>query len=93
MVKLTHTWKFDTEEEKEEFVLAKGEFVSTINHRGLTKPSDFWYIAAIHASAMLKFVKATDLNKSSMESKNPRDMSAFLKKLKENDETETLLYV
>ena len=44
----------------ESSVLAKEEFVSAISRGGLTKPSDYLYIASVHAAALSKFIFASE---------------------------------
>ena len=66
---------------------AKEEFVNAISRGGLTKPSDYLYIAAVHASALTKFIFGSeDLKKTFLATENPRDtfVGCFLKLL-END--------
>ena len=88
--------KFDTEDNEHVYLEAREEFVSAINRGGLTRPADFLYNAADHASALLKYIKNTDyLHKYLMEASSPRDMfiTAFLKKLEENNDTKPLLSI
>ena len=53
---------------------AKEEFIASVSRGGLTKPSDFLFIASLHASELFKFItKDVELKNTFFSTTNPRD--------------------
>ena len=57
---------------------AKEEFINAVSGGGLTKPSDYIYIATIHASALYRYIfNQEDLKKSLFTTEHPSDTFVF----------------
>ena len=87
----------DVEGEVEESDLrAKEEFINAISRGGLTKPSDYLYIASVHASSLCNYIfKNENLKKTLFGTENSRDtfVGCFLRLLKNDENCEYMINV
>ena len=65
---------FENSNETHDMIKVKEEFIQLISRGGLTKPSDYLYIASLHATSLYSYISNDDtLIKSLLATDNPRD--------------------
>ena len=80
----------------EKFIEAKEEFVASVSIGGLSQPSDYIYIASVHASCLYNFIfNDENLRKTLLCTHNPRKtfVESFMCMIKNDDNSASLLSI
>ena len=78
----------DIDDMDDSIIEAKDEFIASVSRGGLSKPSDYIYIASVHASSLYRFIFDNEnLRNTLLGTQNPRKtfIESYMSML-ENDE-------